>query len=237
MNYPRRPGLTLAKERTGPEVQSFWPAPPATPNPHSVVQIEPACSECTGQGAGAVRTQSFRTSQDAFSSWQLRAMGGPCKRVTPMHCVQRVTHFVSFHPHSTLSVTSERLSEAGSSQTKRLLSLECVRFCWVSRRMDVSADWWCIWRLKNTVVIKKTQILPWLGGSVGWSMVLYPKRYRTFWIGIGPCRFDSWSGHIPRLQVRSPVRAHMGGNQLMFLSHIDVSFSPVLSLKSINILK
>lgn len=26
------------------------------------------------------------------------------------------------------------------------------------------------------------------------------------------CRFDSWSGHVPRLWVRSLVGAHMGHN-------------------------
>ena len=56
------------------------------------------------------------------------------------------------------------------------------------------------------------------------------------------CRFNTESGHIPRLQVQSPVRVHMGGNQLMFLSHISVSLSlsfslslpPFLSLSKIN---
>ena len=31
--------------------------------------------------------------------------------------------------------------------------------------------------------------------------------------------FDSWSEHIPRLQVQSLLGAWMGDNQLMFLSH------------------
>ena len=50
-------------------------------------------------------------------------------------------------------------------------------------------------------------------------------------------RVDSWSGHIPRLQVLSPAGEHMGGNQAMFLTHIDVSLSlslHPLPLKSIN---
>ena len=44
--------------------------------------------------------------------------------------------------------------------------------------------------------------------------------------------FNSQPGHIFRLQVQSPVQAHMGGNQSMFLFHIDVSLSlhPFLSL-------
>ena len=37
------------------------------------------------------------------------------------------------------------------------------------------------------------------------------------------CRFDSWSGHMTRLWVWSPVRACMRENGLMFLSHTDVS--------------
>ena len=40
------------------------------------------------------------------------------------------------------------------------------------------------------------------------------------------CGFDSWWGHVPGLQVPSPVRGHMGGNQSMFLSHINVSLPP-----------
>ena len=43
-------------------------------------------------------------------------------------------------------------------------------------------------------------------------------------------RFDSQPGYKPRLQVQSLVRAHMGGNQSMFLSHIDVSLSLSLSV-------
>ena len=53
--------------------------------------------------------------------------------------------------------------------------------------------------------------------------------------------FDSWSGHMPRLKVQSPVGAHIGGNQSVFLPHIDVSLcfsvslSVSLSLLSVNI--
>ena len=45
-------------------------------------------------------------------------------------------------------------------------------------------------------------------------------------------RFDFQSGHMPRLQVQTLVGAHMAGNQLMFLSHVDVSLS--LPLKSME---
>lgn len=37
------------------------------------------------------------------------------------------------------------------------------------------------------------------------------------------CRLDSWSGHIHRLWVLSLVGVHTGGNQLMFLSCMDIS--------------
>ena len=44
------------------------------------------------------------------------------------------------------------------------------------------------------------------------------------------CRFDSRSGHLPRLQVWSLVGLQMEGNQSMFLSHFSLSPSPSLSL-------
>ena len=52
-------------------------------------------------------------------------------------------------------------------------------------------------------------------GSVDWSVIPQMKG----------CRFDPQLGHILRLQVRSPVRACMGGNQLMLLSPIHGSLS------------
>ena len=44
------------------------------------------------------------------------------------------------------------------------------------------------------------------------------------------CGLRSRSGHIARLQVQSLVRACMGGNQYMFLFHINVCLSVCLSL-------
>ena len=44
--------------------------------------------------------------------------------------------------------------------------------------------------------------------------------------------FDSWSGHIPRLQVRSLVGEPMEGDQSMFFCCIDVP--PSLSLKTMK---
>ena len=54
------------------------------------------------------------------------------------------------------------------------------------------------------------------------------------WVGalsytLKVCRFDSRSGHIPRLQVQSLVGACMGGNQLVVLF-----LSPFLSLSKTN---
>ena len=45
------------------------------------------------------------------------------------------------------------------------------------------------------------------------------------------CGSNSWWGSIPGLWVWSPIGAHRRGNQMMFLSHIDVSLSvsPFLS--------
>ena len=47
---------------------------------------------------------------------------------------------------------------------------------------------------------------------------------------LGGCGFDSRSGHIPRLQVWSPVKARIRGTYSMFLTHIDVSLSLFLCL-------
>ena len=38
--------------------------------------------------------------------------------------------------------------------------------------------------------------------------------------------FNPWSGHTPRLWVRSPVRAHTRGNQSMFPTHVEGSLPP-----------
>ena len=44
------------------------------------------------------------------------------------------------------------------------------------------------------------------------------------------CKFDSREGHIPGLQVRSPIGTQTEGNRSKFLSHIGVSLSLSLSL-------
>lgn len=42
--------------------------------------------------------------------------------------------------------------------------------------------------------------------------------------------FNSSSGHIPTLLIRSQIRAHGGGRQWIFLSHIAISLSFFISL-------
>ena len=61
----------------------------------------------------------------------------------------------------------------------------------------------------------EVSLCPCWWGLVGWSIIPYTKR-----LGV-----DSWSGHIPRLWVQSPVGAPMAGNHLMFLSHVSYSLS------------
>ena len=67
------------------------------------------------------------------------------------------------------------------------------------------------------------QYLSWPGGSVGWSIILYTK----LWV-----RFPIWA-HT-EVAGSIPVGACTGGNQSMFLSHIDVSLSLSLFLSKIN---
>ena len=69
-------------------------------------------------------------------------------------------------------------------------------------------------------------------GSLGWVAQL-PRALARTPTGYG---FNPSSKHIPRLYVRSPIRARMGGNPSMFLSHISVSLSLPSSLSKIHIL-
>ena len=58
------------------------------------------------------------------------------------------------------------------------------------------------------------------GGSVGWNIAHRPKRYR----------FNSRSGHIPRLCVWFPVRAHTRRQPInVSVSHRCCTLSPSLS--------
>ena len=61
----------------------------------------------------------------------------------------------------------------------------------------------------------KDQPRPDLCGSAGWVSSHKAKG----------CWFDSGSGHMPGFWVQFPVGAHTRANQLMFLSHINVSVS------------
>lgn len=63
---------------------------------------------------------------------------------------------------------------------------------------------------------KSTKTLPWLGPSVGCSIV---PRTRG-------CGFESRLRHMPGLQVQSLVRPHMGGDISMFLISFSLSPSP-----------
>ena len=55
------------------------------------------------------------------------------------------------------------------------------------------------------------------------------------------CGFDSWSGHMPGLQVPSPIQGSYESNQSMFLSHIDVflptSLPPLLAPNNKHVLR
>ena len=58
------------------------------------------------------------------------------------------------------------------------------------------------------------------GGSVCWNIIPHTKRLQVHF----PIRAHT------QLRVQSPVGAHMGGNQLMFFSHINTPPSTFLSL-------
>ena len=75
---------------------------------------------------------------------------------------------------------------------------------------DLPTSLGCCVRSKQTTYFAPAGVAQWIGASF-----CIPKGWG----------FDSWSGHLPRLQVRSPI-----GNQLMFLSYIDVSLSLPRSL-------
>ena len=66
---------------------------------------------------------------------------------------------------------------------------------------------------ENFNSIKKRAWGPDLCGSVAWAL---SHKAKGHW-------FDSMLGHMPGWQVQSLVRVHTRSNQLMFLSHINVS--------------
>lgn len=61
---------------------------------------------------------------------------------------------------------------------------------------------------------------------MGYKMVFCPGWAAQFVGVLLPtpkcCGLDFWLGHLPGLQVQSLIGARMGGNQLIFLSHIGV---------------
>ena len=60
--------------------------------------------------------------------------------------------------------------------------------------------------------MKKSELGPGQCGSVGWVL---SRKVKGYWV-------NSWSGHMPRLWLPSPVRARGRGNPSMFLSCIEV---------------
>ena len=83
-------------------------------------------------------------------------------------------------------------------------------------------DGLCNWSGEHAAKSRKA-MLPWPGCLVGWSVILHTKS------------FNFQSEHISRLQVQSPAEVCRGGNQLMFLYHVDVSRHLFLSsLSKIN---
>ena len=76
--------------------------------------------------------------------------------------------------------------------------------------------------LSSPMSIKRWRYIPDRCGSVGWTSSCKVKGH---WL-------NSRSGHMPGLQVRSPIRVRTTGNWWVFLSHLDVSpsLSPSLPL-------
>ena len=89
------------------------------------------------------------------------------------------------------------------------------------------------------VFANTTSILPFPQNPMQHHQILKIKIYSPGWVAqlVGALshipkgyRLNPHSGHIPRLWVQSPVGTHIGGNPQMFLSHINVPFSPLVSL-------
>ena len=72
------------------------------------------------------------------------------------------------------------------------------------------------------------------GQELNWSLDWVTQLVGVSFCTPNGCEFNLHSGHIPRLQIWSPVWVRAGGNQLMFFSHIDLSLSLSLCLSQIN---
>ena len=71
---------------------------------------------------------------------------------------------------------------------------------------------WCLKSNICTLILKYCSCPGWCG-SVDWVPACEPKG----------CQFNSQSGHMPRLQARSPVGGLVSGNQSTYLLRIDPS--------------
>ena len=95
------------------------------------------------------------------------------------------------------------------SQFSFTTKLSCV---WKS--LDL-CNWPCFLWYKHVTEFSKIASCPDQCGFIGWASSLKAHG----------CLFDSWSWHMPRLLVQSPVGARARGNWSLFLSHVDVSLS------------
>ena len=66
-----------------------------------------------------------------------------------------------------------------------------------------------------------------IAGSTSWSGHIQESTNGPGWCGSVGQSVNLWT---KRLQVQSPIRAQMGGNWSMFLSHTDVSLPSFPSL-------
>ena len=111
--------------------------------------------------------------------------------------------------HTSLRLTAISTSNNINSFTKLLTLHKFVPFCTICT--------FCIWLLSlNIVLVTALAGVTQLDGALSCR----PKGHR----------FDSQSGHIARLWVRSQSGRKQEDNQSMVLSHTDVSLSLFLSL-------
>ena len=84
------------------------------------------------------------------------------------------------------------------------------------------ADYFCF--ISSIIKIQNSKSPPQALASVAQLVGASSREPKSHW-------FDSQSGHIPRLQVRSPVRARAGDSRSMFPSlSLSLSLPPFPSL-------